>query len=52
MERIGGWFSLRAVVELAENTTSCSRTAKNFSDIDLCWIGLMGRGSAVKRNAR
>src|SRR5882757_533773 len=34
------WFLLRAVVELAENTTIViEEPRENFSDIDLCWIG-------------
>jgi hypothetical protein len=36
----GDWFLLRAVVELAENTTIVlEEPRENFSDIDLCWIG-------------
>ena len=36
----GDWFLLRAVVELAENTTiALEEPRENFSDIDLCWIG-------------
>ena len=34
------WFLLRAVVELAEETTIVlEEPRENFSDIDLCWIG-------------
>jgi hypothetical protein len=34
------WFLLRAVTELAENTTIVlEEPRENFSDIDLCWIG-------------
>lgn len=34
------WFLLRAVSELAENTTIVlEEPRENFSDIDLCWIG-------------
>jgi hypothetical protein len=34
------WFLLRAVVELAENTTIVlEEPRENFFDIDLCWIG-------------
>ncbi len=34
------WFLLRAVVELAENTTLVlEEPRENFSDINLCWIG-------------
>jgi hypothetical protein len=36
----GDWFLLRAVFELAENTTIVlEEPRENFSDIDLCWIG-------------
>ena len=36
----GDWFLLRAVVELAKNTTIVlEEPRENFSDIDLCWIG-------------
>jgi PD-(D/E)XK nuclease superfamily len=36
----GDWFLLRAVVELAENTTIVlEEPRENFSDIDLCWVG-------------
>src|SRR5262249_41160360 len=36
----GDWFLLRAVVELAENTTIVlEEPRETFSDIDLCWIG-------------
>jgi len=34
------WFLLRAVTELAENTTIVlEEPRENFPDIDLCWIG-------------
>lgn len=34
------WFFLRAVVDLAEETTIVlEEPRENFSDIDLCWIG-------------
>lgn len=34
------WFLLRAVAELAENTTIVlEEPRENFSDIDLCWVG-------------
>jgi lipocalin len=50
------WFLLRTAVELAENATTVLEEPRNFSDVDLCWIGsweeVCGRSPRAERPPR